>query len=383
VRAASSTTWLNFYGPAYTHTHVYDNVSAKEIPGYHATAPSDAARPTLRLDGNGKWNLERDLVSNNLPVTWPTVLSDAQLGPDLVTNGGFDNDTWWSKGGTIAISSGTANFSATPSGSGFNRASLLTSGKTYKIEYEITSLASGGFRPYLGATYGATRITTGKFSETVTCGSTDQTFAVLSTAAGTTGSVDNVSVREVTGTNVIYTASGDYTTKDSDLFLSGATNYTTPKYDYGRIVLKAPSALDAKIIKYLDQKRGRTYQLGPELITALNFASGWTDVNVSSTPSTTSFVTSNTGGKYKDIGLVTGKTYLVTSEITKSNASASITINNSGGSSTPVVLNFGSSNTPGQLSATFVASSASVYFRVSLADTVVVNSLSVREVIIT
>jgi hypothetical protein len=198
VRAASSTTWLNFYGPAYTHTHVYDNVSAKEIPGYHATAPSDAARPTLRLDGNGKWYLERDLSDDNLPVTWATNL---------------------------------------------------------------------------------------------------------------------------TSTGVIYTASGDYTTKDSNLILSGATNYTTPKYDYGRVVLKAPSANDAKIIKYLDGKRGRTYQLGPDLVTNGNFSSGttgWTLVGAAAASGGGILFTGTGSGSSEinqNIGAVSGKTYIISYDI--------------------------------------------------------------------
>jgi hypothetical protein len=41
------------------------------VPGYHATAPSDAARPNLRLDGNGKFYLDRDTTDDALAVTWP------------------------------------------------------------------------------------------------------------------------------------------------------------------------------------------------------------------------------------------------------------------------------------------------------------------------
>jgi hypothetical protein len=48
-----------------------DNFSVREIPGYHATSPSDAARPVLRLDGNGRWYLDRDTTDDALAVTWP------------------------------------------------------------------------------------------------------------------------------------------------------------------------------------------------------------------------------------------------------------------------------------------------------------------------
>lgn len=45
----------------------------------HATAPSDAARPLLKQDGNGKWYLLRDGVDDNLPITFPN------LGSNCVT----------------------------------------------------------------------------------------------------------------------------------------------------------------------------------------------------------------------------------------------------------------------------------------------------------
>lgn len=44
--------------------------------GNHATAPSDAARPVLKLDGNGRWYLERDLVDDTLAPVFSTPLTD-------------------------------------------------------------------------------------------------------------------------------------------------------------------------------------------------------------------------------------------------------------------------------------------------------------------
>jgi hypothetical protein len=128
----------------------------------HATAPSDAARPNLRLDGNGKFYLDRDTTDDDLQITWPTNL---------------------------------------------------------------------------------------------------------------------------TTTGVIYTATGDYTTKDSGLTLSGLTSYKYPQRpsgDYGRIVMASESKYDAKIIKYLDAKRGRSYLLGPELWNAAAVTLGGESTQVSS-----------------------------------------------------------------------------------------------------
>jgi hypothetical protein len=37
----------------------------------HATAPSDSAKPNLRLDGNGRYYLERDPTDDAFAITWP------------------------------------------------------------------------------------------------------------------------------------------------------------------------------------------------------------------------------------------------------------------------------------------------------------------------
>jgi hypothetical protein len=194
--------------------------------GNHSVAPSDAARPVLKIDANGKYYLERDIVDDNLPVTWPT---------NLTTEG------------------------------------------------------------------------------------------------------------------VIYTAAGDYTTKDSGLTLSGATNYTTPKYSYGLIVMASESKYDAKIIKYLDAKRGRAYQLGPELVTNGGFdsADGWTTQTISGTT-----YTSITGGKAQIVSdgagvylrttasiLSASKIYLCSLDVTNTTAYGIKTIRDNSTEIVPRVLN--------------------------------------------
>lgn len=57
--ATGTTTWLNFYRGA-TASSIVTALSVKALPGYHALAPSDAARPILRAgyvdcDGTDDW----------------------------------------------------------------------------------------------------------------------------------------------------------------------------------------------------------------------------------------------------------------------------------------------------------------------------------------
>jgi hypothetical protein len=212
-----------------SYQKVTDSWFNGSVPGYHATAPSVAGSPTLRLDGNGKFYLDRDTTDDNLPITWPTNL---------------------------------------------------------------------------------------------------------------------------TTTGVIYTATGDYTTKDSGLTLSGATDYKYPQRpsgDYGRIVMASESKYDAKIIKYLDAKRGRSYQLGPELVTNGTFVTdlaGWSNSNSVASRDTTVFtsggikVVSSAGGQataFFGFTTTVGATYKITGTLycpstNTAVKTASITANQAGGS---------------------------------------------------
>jgi hypothetical protein len=306
-----------------TNTYYLDNVSVREIPGYHATAPSDAARPNLRLDGNGKFYLDRDTTDDNLPITWPTVLSESQLGPELIGDSGFNGGGWWTASSGVTINAGVATFDGTNATGYVRRESVTTEGKTYLFTCVIGSRTAGTLRFTLG-TSGLTQLpdmtAAGTYSALYTATATSAGRVwLLSTAGPFAGTVDSFSIKEVTGTNVIYTATGDYTTKDSGLILSGATDYKYPQRpsgDYGRIVMAAESKYDAKIIKYLDQKRGRSYLLGPELVTNgdMSSSTGWTlnlGYSIGSGVLTASGVVSSR--KAYQSGITTsGKSYLVT-----------------------------------------------------------------------
>jgi hypothetical protein len=309
------------------------NGKALIVPGgYHATAPSDAARPNLRLDGNGRWYLDRDTTDDNLPITWPTVLSESQLGPEILDDTGFDDDSKWSKSATCSVTGGKGVFTNSPAGSGIYQTGKVTAGKAYRVTYTLTLTSTGTFTVYLGVTgAGAARSASGTYSEVIVAGSTNNNASFASTIGGLNiaATIDNVSVREVTGTNVIYTATGDYTTKDSGLILSGATDYKFPQRpsgDYGRIVMASESKYDAKIIKYLDQKRGRAYQLGPELVSNGGFdtdLAGWGNTSAGTSSwgggEALCATVSNgvAGGITQALTLTVGKSYLVTASLRK------------------------------------------------------------------
>jgi hypothetical protein len=247
-----------------TNTYYLDNVSVREIPGYHATAPSVAGSPTLRLDGNGKFYLDRDTTDDNLPITWPTVLSESQLGPELVGDPGFNGGGWWTASTGVTINAGVATFDGTNASGYVRRESVTTEGKTYLFTCVLGSRTAGTLRFALGSG-GATQLpdmtAAGTYSALFTMSAANAgRIWLISTAGPFAGTVDSFSIKEVTGTNVQYVADQSVTTETTGLLLSGATNYTTPQRptgDYGRVIFKAPTPNAAKVKKYLDKKAGR------------------------------------------------------------------------------------------------------------------------------
>lgn len=120
------------------------------------------------------------------------------LGANLVTNGGFDSDTAWTKGTAWTIAAGVASIdgSQTPNESLLTATGLtLEAGKTYLIELDYTRSVSQfiiqiGTRRSLGfssASRSAQIIFTAQEGDAVA-------FVAASTFVGT---IDNVSIREV------------------------------------------------------------------------------------------------------------------------------------------------------------------------------------------
>lgn len=112
------------------------------------------------------------------------------------TNGTFASDTGWSKGAGWTIAAGVATATGAISTSIEQSAGqTLVEGKSYSLKYTITRSA-GTITPSLGGTAGTARSASGTYSETIIAGTT-QTISFAT--SGFTGTLDNVSIRDVTG----------------------------------------------------------------------------------------------------------------------------------------------------------------------------------------
>ena len=168
----------------------------------------------------------------------------------LVTNGTFDSDTAWTKGTGWTISGGVANKVAGTASDLYQLFSFDV-GKVYAVTFTVSNYSAGQVLPsFTGGTTvsGTARTANGTYTEllTATVGSNRFNIYGNNTFAG---SVDNISVFETNGTNVIHRLPKGWKPKDvfEDGLLQreGAANDYTVVYDGFDYYIKpavAPSA---------------------------------------------------------------------------------------------------------------------------------------------
>ena len=121
----------------------------------------------------------------------------SELGPELVTNGDFSSgvngwsiNTNWSVSGGVAIADGTTNDPLFQNG-------VVSSGKFYKVSFEIKSISQGSFYLDLGiSTTGQYYSSIGTYTEYIKAGTANDRVYIRC-SGNTTGSIDNVSVKQV------------------------------------------------------------------------------------------------------------------------------------------------------------------------------------------
>ena len=148
------------------------------------------------------------IPSANLP--WPT---PEVIGPELVTNGTFDTDSDWTKGTGVTISGGVVN--ATSATAIITQTVSLVSGNVYAVTFDYT-MASGLALRIEGSGILATSPTlgsSGNITLYITANST--TFKIAASGALFTGTIDNISVREINPLAVSIQMEGTMTYADT------------------------------------------------------------------------------------------------------------------------------------------------------------------------
>jgi len=132
------------------------------------------------------------------------------LGPELVTNGSFTTDTDWTKAAGVTISGGTLNFLAVSNQTAAFQNVGITAGKFYRITMTV-SVTTGTVGPLFNGgpnTLGPVITSSGTYSWTLTAsGSANGNFSF--NASLFTGSVDNISIKELPGNHRFQTTSAN------------------------------------------------------------------------------------------------------------------------------------------------------------------------------
>ncbi len=129
------------------------------------------------------------------------------LGENLVTNGDFATDSNWQKGAGWEISGGTANAVFETSTPITQIVDGFTSGRVYKVKFEVTSVTNGYIRvyAYVGAAgvfsnvFSSTELQTGIYETTFEFGGSNKSlrfYGSTGSTGGFEGSIDNISVEE-------------------------------------------------------------------------------------------------------------------------------------------------------------------------------------------
>ena len=121
------------------------------------------------------------------------------LGAELVTNGGFDTDSGWIKDAGWTIAAGVA--SCVNGERQFIEQNIgVEAGHIYQLTFEVTAYTEGQIHPFIGSRRGTNRNATGIYTEAITAEDTGNLRFRGGVKSSFTGSIDNVSVKEMIGT---------------------------------------------------------------------------------------------------------------------------------------------------------------------------------------
>jgi len=200
--ASSSATLYSGDVPDSEDTFTFDDIVVKEVQGNPAIM-TNMSSSDITTDVALSVVNDLDLyyqMGNGILDDYPLIAdqTNATLGSELVTNGDFDTDSYWTKQTGWSISGGTANFNGA-SGYSLYGSANWTIGAIYMFNYDVLNYVSGGVRISFD----------GNLSETISSNSTNNTFyrmyeggntnIFIQSVGSSQFSIDNVSVKQVNG----------------------------------------------------------------------------------------------------------------------------------------------------------------------------------------
>ena len=206
------------------------------------------------------------------------------FGSELVVNGDFATDSDWTKGTGWTISGGKANQSGNPFTNLTQR--IGRQNTPIVLTYTISNYSSGSVTIFMGDSsgQGTSRSANGTYSETITTATSSPNVFFQTGASGFTGSIDNVSVKEITNAvtyqNIAQDVRDTYTLVDGDWLgdelvvngdfatdLSGWSNITgNTSWDNGTMLVSSPSLTQFAARQALAMTLGGSYQVNFSIV---------------------------------------------------------------------------------------------------------------------
>ena len=211
INVPSNQSTLTFYGNVQGSSFSIDNVSVKEtIDGdFSFQRGSSATRVNEQGLVQDVQILSDNLVQNgDFEEIGSEEVSNGdfeQIGSELVTNGDFATDSDWAKQLGWSISGGVA-IGTNASSSYLYQGVGIQSNKTYKITFDLVSITNGSIVPVLNGTpntIGDEVNSVGTYTQYLKAGSNANGNISIKAVSNFSGSIDNVSVKEV-GQDWIY-----------------------------------------------------------------------------------------------------------------------------------------------------------------------------------
>lgn len=145
-------------------------------------------------------------------------------------NGTFDTDDGWNLTSSWTISGGVASIdgSQTSIANSGSTTAYAVAGKTYLVTYTITAISSGSFKVFFGGVSGTSRTSAGTYTETFVA--VNNNALVMSADTNFAGSIDNISIYETDGTNVIHSLPSGW--KPKHVFSDGLLQREGSAHDY-------------------------------------------------------------------------------------------------------------------------------------------------------
>ena len=204
ISAGSFTFLLRFNG---TNT-TFATINTEGSFTFYATADATGFRLQNLSGGTTDFSVTNITAvqitdDTNLPrISYENFSYQDALGSELVQNGRFDTDSDWTKASGWSISGGVANANTTAYRT-LSQNIPITLGKKYKVVFDVVSITSGSVSMTLGANSGILRNSVGTYSEIIEYNNFFSSSGVRSGAQGFVGSIDNVSVKEYLGQEVV------------------------------------------------------------------------------------------------------------------------------------------------------------------------------------